>query len=116
MDAPDTPPEVTIEPADNGFIVRHHQRGDGKKTEGRTIRRLAMTKDEALGHAGTALGGARLKKKSHGRGGGALAMDTAEGTTRITLPGRIPCAAVPGAVAREPEAAGEETEPRLWNA
>lgn len=81
MDAPDTPPEVTIEPADNGFIVRHHQRGDGKKTEGRTIRRLAMTKDEALGHAGTALGGARLKKKSHGRGGGALAMDTAEGTT-----------------------------------
>jgi hypothetical protein len=26
--APD--PEVTIEPADNGYIVRHYQRGTGK--------------------------------------------------------------------------------------
>jgi hypothetical protein len=66
-DSPDTPPEVTIEPADNGFIVRHHQRGTKKDESGRTIRRLAMTTDEALGHAKSALGGSsrsKSKKKS----------------------------------------------------
>lgn len=61
-------PEVTISPADNGHVVRWHQRGDGKKTEGRTIRRVAMSSDEALGHAADALGGAgkakSAKKKS----------------------------------------------------
>ncbi len=65
MDPSDnTPPEVTIEPADNGFVVRHHQRG--KKDEpGRTIRRVASTDDEALSHAKSALnGGGRTKKKS----------------------------------------------------
>ena len=66
-------PEVTIEPADNGYIVRHYQRGDGKKTEGRTVRRVASTADEALEHAGTVLGGGgrtkSSKKKSDARDG-----------------------------------------------
>lgn len=57
-------PEVTIEPADNGYIVRHHQRGDGKKVEGRTIRRVASTAEEALGHAGKVLSAKTSKKKS----------------------------------------------------
>ena len=57
-------PEVTIEPADNGYIVRHYQRGDGKKTEGRTVRRVASTTDEALEHAGTVLGGGGRTKSS----------------------------------------------------
>lgn len=62
-----SPPEVTIEPADNGFIVRHYQRSTKKDESGRTIRRLAMTTDEALGHAKSALGGGGKigKKKSH---------------------------------------------------
>ena len=62
-----TPPEVTIEPADNGFVVRHYQRGQGKDQSGRTIRRVASTEDEALGHAKSALtGGAgrQAKKRS----------------------------------------------------
>ena len=62
-------PEVTIEPADNGYIVRHYQRGDGKKTEGRTVRRVASTTDEALEHAGTVLGGGGRTKKKSGRDG-----------------------------------------------
>jgi len=81
MDAPDqTPPEVTIEPADNGFVVRHHQRSTRKDEPGRTIRRVAATEDEALGHAKTALHGGMgaksaksAKKKSIRRGDGALA-------------------------------------------
>ena len=72
-DSPDTPPEVTIEPADNGFIVRHHQRSTKKDESGRTIRRLAMTREEALGHAGAALGGSKTSKKKSTRGDGALA-------------------------------------------
>jgi hypothetical protein len=51
------PPEVTIEPADNGHVVRWHQRSSKKDTPGRTVRRVASTVDEALGHAKSALGG-----------------------------------------------------------
>jgi hypothetical protein len=68
-DLPDqTPPEVTIEPADNGFVVRHHQRSSKKDEPGRTVRRVASSTEEALGHAATALGGGKAKssrKKSH---------------------------------------------------
>jgi hypothetical protein len=67
----DTSPEVTIEPADNGFIVRHHQRSTKKDESGRTIRRLAMTTDEALGHAKSALGGGKISRKKSPRGEGA---------------------------------------------
>ena len=64
-----SPPEVTIEPADNGFIVRHHQRSTKKDEPGRTIRRLAMNKEEALGHAGMALGGGKSSRKKPNRDG-----------------------------------------------
>ena len=77
-----SPPEVTIEPADNGFIVRHHQRSTKKDESGRTIRRLAMTTDEALGHAKTALGGGKTSKKKSQRGDGAPAEDTTGGDTQ----------------------------------
>ena len=80
--ADQTPPEVTIEPADNGFIVRHHQRSGKKDQPGRTIRRLAMTDDEALGHAKTALNGGgparTAKKKSNSRSVGHVADDAGE--------------------------------------
>ena len=66
--APSSAPEVTIEPADNGFVVRHYQRSAKKDESGRTIRRVASTTDEALSHARTALGGTgkakSAKKKS----------------------------------------------------
>jgi hypothetical protein len=58
----DASPEVTIEPADNGFVVRHYQRGAKKDESGRTIRRVASSTDEALEHARTALGGAGKSK------------------------------------------------------
>lgn len=64
-----SPPEVTIEPADNGFVVRHHQRSTKKNEHGRTIRRVASTTEEALGHAKSALGGAKPAKKRSIRGG-----------------------------------------------
>jgi hypothetical protein len=71
-------PEVTIEPADNGYVVRHHQRSTKKDEPGRTIRRVASTTDEALSHAKTALSGGSStkssKKKSH-RGDGAPVLD-----------------------------------------
>ena len=69
MDSPTSadsaPPEVTIEPADNGYVVRHYQRGSKKDESGRTIRRVASTTDEALGHAKTALSGGsgKISKK-----------------------------------------------------
>ena len=69
MDSPTSadsaPPEVTIEPADNGYVVRHYQRGAKKDESGRTIRRVASTTDEALGHAKTALSGGsgKISKK-----------------------------------------------------
>jgi hypothetical protein len=64
-------PEVTIEPADNGYIVRHYERSTKKDEGGRTIRRVASSADEALEHAGKVLGGAgRMGKKRTSRGGG----------------------------------------------
>ena len=61
----DSSPEVTISPADNGHVVRWHQRSTKKDSPGRTIKRVASTTEEALGHAGEALGGgSRTKKKS----------------------------------------------------
>ena len=86
-DSPDTPPEVTIEPADNGFIVRHHQRSDKKDSPGRTIRRLALTREEALGHAGMALSGGSAKsskKKSARDGQTGSGMSAAEGESGLT--------------------------------
>ena len=56
-DSVDTPPEVTIEPANNGYVVRHYQRGVGKDSSGRTVRRVAATTEDALGHARLALSG-----------------------------------------------------------
>ena len=72
MDSPDqAPPEVTIEPADNGFVVRHHQRSSKRDEPGRTVRRVASTTDEALGHAKSALsGGGKTDKKKSARGSG----------------------------------------------
>jgi len=65
-------PEVTIEPADNGYIVRHHQRSTKKDEGGRTIRRVASTAEEALGHAGKVLGAKTSKKKSTSRSEGGV--------------------------------------------
>ena len=88
-DQDQSPPEVTIEPADNGFIVRHHERSTKKDQPGRTIRRLAMTDDEALGHAKTALNGGRSKKKKSSRDGQLGTADSGagdEGATPSTAP------------------------------
>ena len=56
-DPSDESPEVTISPADNGHVVRWHQRGTKKDEPGRTVKRVAMSADEALAHARSALGG-----------------------------------------------------------
>ena len=70
-------PEVTISPADNGHVVRWHQRSSKKGEPSRTIKRVASTKEEALGHADEALGGGgstkSSKKRSIQRGDGAPA-------------------------------------------
>ena len=63
----DSSPEVTISPADNGHVVRWHQRSAKKDSPGRTIKRVASTTEEALGHAGEALGGGRRTKKKSSR-------------------------------------------------
>ena len=68
-DMDDSSPEVTISPADNGHVVRWHQRSDKKDGMGRTVKRVASTTEEALGHAGEALGGKRSKKKTSSRDG-----------------------------------------------
>jgi hypothetical protein len=77
------PPEVTIEPADNGYVVRHRQRGSKKDEPSRTVRRVAATTDEALDHARTALGGGgkskSAKKKSNRDGHPGTGMSAAEG-------------------------------------
>ena len=65
--ADSTPPEVTISPADNGHVVRWHQRGRKKGESGREIKRVASTKEEALGHADEALGGGGSTKSSKKR-------------------------------------------------
>lgn len=85
-DSPSDPstesPEVTISPADNGHVVRWHQRGDGKKTEGRTVKRVASTREEALGHAAEALGGGsgsrKSSKKKSSRDGQTLGADPSD--------------------------------------
>lgn len=83
MDSPSEAPEVTIEPADNGFVVRHYQRGGKKDGDGRTIRRVAASVDDALEHARTALGGGgkASKRKSIKRDGqsGASPAEAGEG-------------------------------------
>lgn len=81
MDSPSAPPEVTIEPADNGFIVRHYARSSKKDEGGRTIRRVASTAEEALGHAGKVLGASvkSSKKKTTHRDGQAGTADSGDG-------------------------------------
>ena len=62
------PPDVTISSADNGHIVRWHQRGKkGDPGGGREVKRVASTKEEALGHADEALGGGGSTKSSKKR-------------------------------------------------
>ena len=84
-DSVDTPPEVTIEPADNGYVVRHYQRGAGKgpnASSGRTVRRVAATTEDALGHARLALSGtakARSPKRKPLRDGQLGASPASEG-------------------------------------
>jgi len=63
-DSNQTPPEVTIEPADNGFVVRHYQRGGKKDESGRNIRLVASSVDDALEHARSALGGTGKAKST----------------------------------------------------
>jgi hypothetical protein len=79
----DAPPEVTIEPADNGFVVRHHQRSSKKDESGRTVRRVASSVDDALEHARTALGGSSKssKKKTDHRDGQSGTADAGDGST-----------------------------------
>lgn len=77
-----SPPEVTLEPADNGWVVRHHQRSGKKDEPGRTIRRVASTDEEALGHARTAMGGSKTSKKKSTRSVGRVTDDeTGESTS-----------------------------------
>jgi hypothetical protein len=52
----DPAPEVTISPADNGHVVRWHQRSGKKGEPGRSITRVAASADDALEHARSALG------------------------------------------------------------
>lgn len=66
-------PEVTIEPADNGYVVRHYRKSTKRDEPGRTIRQVAATADEALGHAGKVLGGGKAPRKKHQRDEGAAA-------------------------------------------
>jgi hypothetical protein len=79
----DSSPEVTISPADNGHVVRWHQRGTKKDQPGRTIKRVASTKEEALGHADEALGGGgstkSSKKRTMSRDGQSASADSGDG-------------------------------------
>jgi hypothetical protein len=79
----DSSPEVTISPADNGHVVRWHQRGSKKDEPGRTIKRVAMSSDDALGHAAEALGGggkSKSPKKKSSRDGQSASADAGEGS------------------------------------
>jgi hypothetical protein len=82
MSSPDdSSPEVTISPADNGHVVRWHQRSTKKDEPGRTIKRVALTADEALGHAKSALGGSggkSAKKRTSSPSGAASEGSLAE--------------------------------------
>lgn len=77
--------EVTIEPADNGFIVRHYEESTKKDEPGRTIRRVAASREEALKHAGAVLGCSsdegKKHKKGEGKRGGAEGEDSAPETS-----------------------------------
>ena len=82
MDTVDQAPEVTIEPADNGFVVRHYQRSKKKDESGRTVRRVASSTDEALRHAKTALhggGSGKDEQKKPGRRGSGAPIEGAIG-------------------------------------
>lgn len=68
-----------MEPADNGWVVRHHQRSTKRDEPGRTIRRVASTDDEALGHARTAMGNGKVSKKKSTRGDDGALSEGAEG-------------------------------------
>ena len=61
------PPDVTISSADNGHVVRWHQRSKKRGEPGREMKRVASTKEEALGHADEALGGGGSTKSSKKR-------------------------------------------------
>ena len=79
--ADQAPPEVTLEPADNGWVVRHHQRSGKRDEPGRTIRRVASTDDEALAHARTAMSGggkAKSAKRKPLRDGQPLGADSSD--------------------------------------
>ena len=78
----DSSPEVTISPADNGHVVRWHQRGSKKDDPPRAIKRVAMSEDDALGHAREALGSkSKSSKKKANRDGQAASADTGDGAT-----------------------------------
>lgn len=72
--------EVTIEPADNGFIVRHYQESTKKDEPGQTIRRVASTRDEALRHAGSVLGGGKTKVEKKRESSAEAASEAATGS------------------------------------
>ena len=74
-------PEVTLEPADNGWVVRHHQRSTKRDEPGRTIRRVASTDEEALGHAKTAMGGGKTSKKKSSNRDGHVSDEAGEGAS-----------------------------------
>ena len=86
--ASSAPPEVTISPADNGHVVRWHQRSGKKGESGRSVTRVASSKEEALGHADEALSGgsAKSSKKKSTRDGqsGAGSDPAAEGESGST--------------------------------
>lgn len=111
------PPEVTIEPADNGYVVRHRQRGSKKDEPSRTVRRVAATTDEALDHARTALGGGgkskSAKKKSNRDGQPGTGMSAAEGesgsaSSPLPTPADGLCAVRPAVAIPESEVVDEE--------
>lgn len=53
--------EVTIEPADNGFIVRTYR--EGKDGPGRSIKRVAANPNAAMRHAKELIGDGHEKKR-----------------------------------------------------
>ena len=91
MDDDQAPPEVTISPAENGHVVRWHQRSGKKGESGRSISRVALSADEALDHAKSALGGGSAKSskkrsiKRDGQSGVGFASD-AEGGESDSAP------------------------------
>ena len=74
-----TPPEVTISPADNGHVVRWHQRSGKKGESGRSVTRVASDVDGALEHARAAISGGKSSKKKFNRDGQTGVTSDAEG-------------------------------------